>query len=160
MADVVRHRRRGGHGRRQRRLVRGGFREVPAYGRIWDAAAQSPWYGFAVGGQTRQGWVEDGESLALKYRFARSRDLAGVMIWALGYDGTRSEAWTALESSFLSGSGSGLPPTVPEQGCSQAGAAPGWLLLLALLGRRRSGPYPGVHARKSSWFRTSTAWRR
>jgi len=26
--------------------------------------------------------------------------------------------------------------------------------------RRRSGPYPGVHARKSSWFRRSTAWRR
>src|ERR1700730_19314417 len=79
------------------------------------------------------------------------------MIWALGYDGTRSEAWTALESSFLSGSGNGAPPTVPAQGCSQAGAPPGWLLLLALLGRRRAGPYPGVHARKSSWFRRSTA---
>ena len=136
------------------------FAKFSAYGRIWDAASQSPWYGFAAGGQTRQGCVEDGESLAVKYRFARSRDLAGVMIWALGYDGTRSEAWTALESSFFSGSGNGPPPTAPAQGCSQAGAAPGWFLLLALLGRRRSGPYPGVHARKSSWFRRSTAWRR
>ena len=139
-------------------LFESAFAKFSAYGRIWDAAAQSPWYGFA--GQTLQGWVEDGDSLALKYRFARSRDLAGVMIWALGYDGTRSEAWTALESSFLSGSGNGAPPTVPAQGCSQAGAPPGWLLLLALLGRRRAGPYPGVHARKSSWFRRSTAWRR
>src|SRR6266550_3156718 len=69
------------------------FTKFATYGRIWDTASQTPWYAYAAAGQPRQGWVEDGESLARKYRFARTRDLAGVMIWALGYDGARTEAW-------------------------------------------------------------------
>ena len=127
------------------------FTKFAAYGRVWDTASQTPWYTYSSG-QPRQGWVEDGESLALKYRFARTRDLAGVMIWALGYDGTRTEAWDALQSAYF--------PEVPIQppparGCSQAGTTPAALVLLALFClRRRStlrpvwGPYPGAHARK------------
>jgi hypothetical protein len=83
----------------------------------------------------RQGWIEDGESLALKFQLARSRDLAGVMIWALGYDGARTEAWTALQSSFLSGSAD-QPRATSSQGCSQAGDAPAWAILAALLALR------------------------
>ena len=112
-------------------LFESGFARLSAWGRIWDAGSQTPWYAVASG--PRQGWVEDGESLALKFQLARSRDLAGVMIWALGYDGARTEAWTALQSSFLSGSADQPPPTVSAQGCSQAGGAPAWALLAALL---------------------------
>ena len=110
------------------------FAKFAAFGRLWDAESQTPWYAVASG--PRQGWVEDGESLALKFQLARSRDLAGVMIWALGYDGARTEAWTALQSSFLSGSADQPPPTVSAQGCSQAGGAPAWALLAALLALR------------------------
>jgi spore germination protein YaaH len=113
-------------------LFESGFTKLSTYGRIWDSASQTPWYTFVASAQPRQGWVEDGESLALKYRFARSRDLAGVMIWALGYDGARTEGWTALQSSFLSGTAD--EPPAQERGCSQAGAAPGWALLASVLG--------------------------
>jgi spore germination protein YaaH len=122
------------------------FTKFATYGRVWDSPSQTPWYSFASAGQPRQGWVEDGESLSLKYRFARTRDLAGVMIWALGYDGTRAEAWAALQSAYF--------PEVPIQppprhGCSQAGATPAALLILALFClRRRFRPHPGARVRK------------
>jgi len=110
------------------------FTKFATYGRIWDTASQTPWYAYAAAGQPRQGWVEDGESLALKYRFARTRDLAGVMIWALGYDGARTEAWNALQLAYF--------PEVPIQppparGCSQAGTVPAAVVILALFCLRR-----------------------
>ena len=110
------------------------FTKLATYGRVWDTASQTPWYAYAAVGQPRQGWVEDGESLSLKYRFARTRDLAGVMIWALGYDGTRTEAWNALQSAYF--------PEVPIQppparGCSQAGTTPAAIVLLAFFFLRR-----------------------
>jgi spore germination protein YaaH len=114
-------------------LFEAAFGKLSSYGRLWDGPSQTPWYVLTAGAQPRQGWVDDGESLALKYRFARSRDLGGVMIWALGYDGSRTEAWAALQASFLSGAAD-IPP--PARGCSQAGAASGWSLLAALLGLR------------------------
>ncbi len=114
-------------------LFESGFAKLSSWGRIWDAASQTPWYAVSPG--PRQGWIEDGDSLALKFQLARSRDLAGVMIWALGYDGARTEAWTALQSSFLSGSADQPPPASP-QGCSQAGDVPAWALLAAVLALR------------------------
>jgi spore germination protein YaaH len=117
-------------------LFESAFAKFASYGRIWDGTSQTPWYVFASSGQTRQGWMEDAESLGLKYRFARSRELAGVMIWALGYEGARTEGWIALQSSFLSGSADEPAPVVSARGCSLAGPAPGWILLAALLGLR------------------------
>lgn len=113
-------------------LFEAAFAKFAAYGRIWDAPSQTPWY--AVAGQARQGWVDDAESLSLKYRFARTRDLAGVMIWALGYDGSRTEGWSTLQSAYF--------PEVPIQppparGCSHSGGAPAWALLAALFALRR-----------------------
>jgi spore germination protein YaaH len=113
-------------------LFEAAFAKFAAYGRVWDAPSQTPWY--AVADQVRQGWVDDAESLSLKYRFARTRDLAGLMIWALGYDGGRTESWTALQSAYF--------PEVPiepppARGCSHSGAAPAWMILAALLGLRR-----------------------
>jgi len=56
------------------------------------------------------------------------------MIWALGYDGTRTEAWNALQSAYF--------PEVPIQppparGCSQAGTTPAAIVLLAFFFLRR-----------------------
>jgi hypothetical protein len=36
----------------------------------------------------------------MKFQLAKSKALAGVMIWALGYDAGRSEAWDALKAAF------------------------------------------------------------
>jgi spore germination protein YaaH len=119
-------------------LLESVYGKFTAYGRVWDPASQTPWYAVTANGQARQGWVEDGDSLALKYRFARARDLSGVMIWALGYDGARTEGWTALQTAYL--------PEVPYEppparGCSHSASS--WLGLAALLGlRRRAGTLP------------------
>lgn len=45
-------------------------------------------------------FIDDPESLKLKYEFAKSRNLAGVGMWALGFEGNNPELWTALKESF------------------------------------------------------------
>lgn len=103
------------------------FANFASYGRLWDAGSQTPWYTYLASGQQHQAWVEDGESLALKYQAVNARGLAGVMIWALGYDAGRSEAWTALEAAFRDPQAPPAPP--PASGCTHADQGP--LLALA-----------------------------
>ena len=116
------------------------FGKFTAHGRTWDAASQTPWYAYAAGTQMHQGWVEDGQSLALKFQLAAARNLGGAMIWALGYDAGREEAWTALSNAFSSGP-SAPPPSLMAHGCSHEGGAPFALVVAALAAlRRRRGP--------------------
>lgn len=69
------------------------------YGRLWDNESLTPWYAF-YSGVWNQGWYDDEESLSLKYDMIREADLQGAGIWALGYDGSRTELWDCLEESF------------------------------------------------------------
>jgi spore germination protein YaaH len=111
-------------------LFRDVFAKFAVYGRLWDSASQTPWYQYSAGAQQRQGWVDDDQSLALKFSLVNQKALAGVMIWALGYDSGRAEAWDALRTAF----GQEPPPPPPHaHGCSQAGATPAWLVLAAAL---------------------------
>jgi len=71
------------------------------YGSIWDDESLTPYYAFSSGGW-RQGWYDDPESLGLKYDMVRMCGMQGVGIWALGYDGSRSELWDQIEQSFCS----------------------------------------------------------
>src|SRR5262245_22919723 len=73
--------------------------EADALGKLWDAPSSTPWYREQTP-QWRQGWFEDEQSLGAKYARVLSEDLAGVGIWALGYDGTRPELWGALADAF------------------------------------------------------------
>ncbi len=73
--------------------------DAAAYGKKWHSTSQTPWYCYYTT-QYYQGWYDDSLSLALKYTFAKSKDLGGVGMWALGYDGTRPELWNALASAF------------------------------------------------------------
>ena len=75
------------------------------HGRLWDAASSTPWIVYQSGGW-RQVWYDDSLSLALKYQLALEKDLAGVGMWALGYDGNRRELWGALADHF------GIPAVV------------------------------------------------
>lgn len=65
----------------------------------WDSDAQVAWKGY----WDENGWnvlyLEDKKSLSLKYDFAKSKKLAGVGIWALGYDAD-SELWSLLFEKF------------------------------------------------------------
>jgi spore germination protein YaaH len=69
------------------------------YGRHWDGASSTPWISYQSGGW-RQVWYDDSLSLALKYQLALEKELAGVGMWALGYDDGRPELWGALADHF------------------------------------------------------------
>ena len=80
------------------------------YGIIWDNSYQTPWYRWNDG-KWNQVWFDNDSSLALKYNLAISKNLKGVGMWALGYDGTRQELWNLLSVKF--GNGVVPPPEVP-----------------------------------------------
>jgi spore germination protein YaaH len=48
----------------------------------------------------RQTYYDSPQALATKYAFARSRGLAGVGLWALGYDAGSAANWQALAKAF------------------------------------------------------------
>jgi putative cell wall-binding protein/spore germination protein YaaH len=61
----------------------------------WYAPSQVP---YTTGNPSFQTWYDDSASLTAKYQYAEAQDVAGVAVWALGYDGNRPEMWDALES--------------------------------------------------------------
>ncbi len=80
------------------------------HGRRYDTGEQVAWtaylretcstqYGcFTV---WRQLYVDDAQALKAKYDLVNRHKLRGIGIWALGYDGTRSELWTAISQKFI-----------------------------------------------------------
>ncbi len=69
------------------------------YGQSWDILSQTPWVAWEDD-TWRQLWFDDSLSLAIKYQYAKDNDLAGVGIWALGYDSGTTELWGCLENQF------------------------------------------------------------
>jgi len=69
------------------------------HGRRWDSEGSVPWYCYDSSGW-HQGWYDDDSSLMLKYQEVHEHDLLGTGMWALGYDGARTELWAALRESF------------------------------------------------------------
>ena len=75
-------------------------------GRRWDDTEQVPWTAYRRSAcdtcpeSWRELYYDDVESLRMKYALADSHDLAGVGIWALGYDGTRPELAALLRETF------------------------------------------------------------
>ena len=82
------------------------------YGKRWDSYSQTPWYVFNDGSHWHQCWYDDSLSLSLKYNLTLQKGLAGIGIWALGYDGARKELWGALRDHFVSSLDS-IPPFEP-----------------------------------------------
>ena len=89
--------------------------ESESYGRLWDAESQTPWSRWHDGSSWHQVWFDDASSVGLKYDLAVANDLQGVGMWALGYDGARSELWQVVEEKFGEGV-SGPIPTVSGWG--------------------------------------------
>ena len=80
------------------------------YGRRWNPADQSAWVAYqrqnctsAYGCVTtwRQVYYNDAAGLKLRYDLVNRAQLRGTGIWALGYDGTRTELAEALAAKFL-----------------------------------------------------------
>ncbi len=83
------------------------------YERQWNAEFQNPWFPYQVV-DWRQVWYDDAESLDYKYRLVPELQLAGVGMWALGYDADLPDLWMEIEEHFTRTTGVEVePPAVP-----------------------------------------------
>ncbi len=80
-------------------------------GYIWDNDSQTPWYKWSSGGWN-QIWSDNETSISKKYDLALTENLGGVGIWALNYDGNRSELWDLINTKF-NGSAA-IAPSAPS----------------------------------------------
>jgi spore germination protein YaaH len=80
------------------------YREVISdyslYEKLWDDVSNTPWIRWNNNGWN-QVWYDDSTSLELKYNLAMNRNLKGIGIWALGYDGNRRELWSLIRKKFV-----------------------------------------------------------
>lgn len=69
----------------------------------WDKQGLVPYFTYTDSekGTARQVYYENIDSLKIKYNLAKDNKLAGVGIWALGYDGGYQELWKLLGSEFI-----------------------------------------------------------
>lgn len=81
------------------------------YGRRWHDGYKNPWYAYFQNNNWHQCWYDDSLSLSYKYQLALAKQLAGIGIWALGYDGPRPELWGAIEDHFFTADS--FPPGPP-----------------------------------------------
>jgi len=62
----------------------------------WDKTTQSPWIVYKQSGAIKQIYYENKHSLSAKMNFVKQNNLAGIAIWALGYEGDYSEPWDII----------------------------------------------------------------
>ncbi len=69
----------------------------------WDELAKVPYFTYVSPetGALREVYFENEDSLKAKFEIVEKHDLAGVGIWALGYDGGYQELWNLLGDKFL-----------------------------------------------------------
>ncbi len=79
------------------------YAAAQTYGYLWDAPSQTPWYRWHDGKNWHQVWYDDAASIGLKCQLALDRNLKGVGMWALNYDGDLPYIWDELESRFATG---------------------------------------------------------
>ena len=66
----------------------------------WDETSQTPFFTYSDGGVKRIVHFDNVRSLGIKYDFINKKDLKGVGIWALGYDGLNSELQKLIVDKF------------------------------------------------------------
>ena len=103
-------------------VVYGNARDYGAqYGRHWDATEGVAWTAYHRQNCTaaygcvnpwRQLYYDDAQALGLKYDVINRYNLRGAGIWALGYDGTRTELYQMLKDKFITDR---VPPTITGQ---------------------------------------------
>ena len=68
--------------------------------KFWENNCYSPYYKFLVGSSNRQCFIDDVYSLGRKYDLVNQRGLAGIGIWALGYDDGMTSYWNLIKDKF------------------------------------------------------------
>ena len=74
--------------------------EMESYQHYWDMNASVPYITYQDGGSWHQCWFDNEYSLADKYDLVKMKNLAGIGIWALGYDGAYTNLWDMLSEKF------------------------------------------------------------
>lgn len=67
----------------------------------WDETSQTPYFTYKDGDQTRTVHFDNVRSLGIKYDFINKKDLKGVGIWTLGYDGQNQDLEKLLIDKFI-----------------------------------------------------------
>ncbi|MDA1079474.1 MAG: glycosyl hydrolase family 18 protein [bacterium] len=62
----------------------------------WNEEALSPYLTYVEDGETYVLYYEDSRSLSYKLDYVNQLDLAGIAIWALGYEGDARELWDVI----------------------------------------------------------------
>lgn len=65
-----------------------------------DPNSMCAYYSYYSGGTWNQAWVDIESSLKYKYDVVQQQGIAGIGIWALGYDDGYTEMWNLIESTF------------------------------------------------------------
>ncbi len=68
--------------------------------RQYDYQSETPYYTYQTGGNWREAFVDDEQSLAERYDWVKLLHIGGIGIWALGYDDGYNELWNLLEQKF------------------------------------------------------------
>ncbi len=58
------------------------------------------YYTYYSDGNWHQAWVDDSETMKYKYDVIQHQDIAGIGIWALGYDDGYNEMWDLIRDRF------------------------------------------------------------
>lgn len=68
----------------------------------WDEYAMQPWcwYKDEKTQTDHQVWYENNKSIAVKFDFAKEKNLAGIAIWTLGFDRTYPDLWDLIKNKF------------------------------------------------------------
>ena len=74
--------------------------EISDYREGFDEYGKVSWKAYSVGGNWRMVFIDDVRSQAIKYDFAKEKNLAGVGMWALGFDDGNPEIWDLLKDKF------------------------------------------------------------
>ena len=59
----------------------------------WDSQSKSPWLIYKQSGAIKQIYYEDMNSIKAKLDFVKDKNLGGVSLWALGYEGKYKDVW-------------------------------------------------------------------
>ena len=71
-------------------------------GLLWDNVSQTSYSVYENNDYYEQTWFDTDSSLGRKYDLAEQYELKGVGMWALGYDGVRTELWDELRQRYFS----------------------------------------------------------
>jgi hypothetical protein len=63
---------------------------------LWEPNSFTTYYAYTINGQWHECFTDDEHTLAYKYDLFNRRGLAGIGIWALGYDDGYNELWNLI----------------------------------------------------------------